>query len=353
MARELTKLHEEARRGDLAALAALYAGEEAPRGEIVLIVGPPAEQAAPAEADLDREILAALANPLGQGRRGGGRRALPAAAPRRLRPRAAARGREAVKPPAKRLAHIYGLEAEWFASVWLRLKGYRVLTERYSIKGGEIDLIVRRGATVAFVEVKARAAIADAEIAIDQPQGRPHRPRGATLGGSQSLGARLSSARRRDLSRPRSASPPRRGGVYAADRPLRASAPMKLTVAVQMDPIERIRIAGDSTFALLLEAQARGHELLYYTPERLLARRRDAGRARPDAEGQGRAGLARPARRAEAHGPVAGRRRPASAGPALRSRLYHDDPSARAHSSQDAGRQRSDARCATRRKSCS
>ena len=34
---------------------------------------------------------------------------------------------------------------------------------------------------------------------------------------------------------------------------------MPLTVAVQMDPIERIRIAGDSTFALLLEAQARGH----------------------------------------------------------------------------------------------
>ena len=44
---------------------------------------------------------------------------------------------------------------------------------------------------------------------------------------------------------------------------------MSLTVAVQMDPIERIRIAGDSTFALLLEAQARGHQLLYYTPEQL------------------------------------------------------------------------------------
>src|SRR3712207_2508157 len=44
---------------------------------------------------------------------------------------------------------------------------------------------------------------------------------------------------------------------------------MTLTVAVQMDPIQRIRIAGDSTFALLLEAQARGHRLLHYTPERL------------------------------------------------------------------------------------
>jgi glutathione synthase len=44
---------------------------------------------------------------------------------------------------------------------------------------------------------------------------------------------------------------------------------MPLSVAVQMDPIQRIRIAGDSTFALLLEAQARGHRLLHYTPDRL------------------------------------------------------------------------------------
>jgi glutathione synthase len=42
-----------------------------------------------------------------------------------------------------------------------------------------------------------------------------------------------------------------------------------MKVAVQMDPIERINVAGDSTFALLLEAQARGHELFYYTPDRL------------------------------------------------------------------------------------
>lgn len=44
---------------------------------------------------------------------------------------------------------------------------------------------------------------------------------------------------------------------------------MALNVAVQMDPIERIKIAGDSTFAVLLEAQARGHKLSYYTPDRL------------------------------------------------------------------------------------
>jgi glutathione synthase len=47
---------------------------------------------------------------------------------------------------------------------------------------------------------------------------------------------------------------------------------MKLNVAVQMDPIARINIRGDSTFALLLEAQKRGHALCYYTPDRLSLR---------------------------------------------------------------------------------
>ena len=50
VARELTKLHEEVRRGTLASLAADYAGETAPRGEIVIVVGPPAEE----EPDLAR-----------------------------------------------------------------------------------------------------------------------------------------------------------------------------------------------------------------------------------------------------------------------------------------------------------
>jgi len=47
---------------------------------------------------------------------------------------------------------------------------------------------------------------------------------------------------------------------------------MGLNVAVQMDPIERINIRGDSTFALLLEAQARGFAVSYYTPDRLALR---------------------------------------------------------------------------------
>ncbi len=47
---------------------------------------------------------------------------------------------------------------------------------------------------------------------------------------------------------------------------------MTLNVAFQMDPIERINISGDSTFALMLEAQRRGARLFYYLPQNLLMR---------------------------------------------------------------------------------
>lgn len=50
---------------------------------------------------------------------------------------------------------------------------------------------------------------------------------------------------------------------------------MTLNVAVQMDPIARINHKGDSTFAMLLEAQKRGHKLSYYTPDRLSLRGND------------------------------------------------------------------------------
>ena len=44
---------------------------------------------------------------------------------------------------------------------------------------------------------------------------------------------------------------------------------MTLKVAIQMDPIESININADSTFALALEAQRRGHVLWHYLPRRL------------------------------------------------------------------------------------
>ena len=56
VARELTKMHEEVRRGALDKLAVEYAAAEAPRGEIVIVVGAAEERPAVSEAALDQEI---------------------------------------------------------------------------------------------------------------------------------------------------------------------------------------------------------------------------------------------------------------------------------------------------------
>jgi 16S rRNA (cytidine1402-2'-O)-methyltransferase len=61
VARELTKLYEEVRRGSLAELAAHYAAAGPPKGEVVVAVGPPAEAPATAGADLDAALLRAMA----------------------------------------------------------------------------------------------------------------------------------------------------------------------------------------------------------------------------------------------------------------------------------------------------
>jgi len=71
-------------------------------------------------------------------------------------------------PAARRRAtYARGLGAETLALVVLMLKGYRPLARRFSAGGGEIDLIVRRGHTIAFVEVKARGRVEEARGAID------------------------------------------------------------------------------------------------------------------------------------------------------------------------------------------
>ncbi len=61
VARELTKLHEEVRRDTLDALAAHYAAAGPPRGEAVIVVGPPGHAAAADAHDLDARLRAALA----------------------------------------------------------------------------------------------------------------------------------------------------------------------------------------------------------------------------------------------------------------------------------------------------
>jgi putative endonuclease len=59
----------------------------------------------------------------------------------------------------RRTAEIAGRKAELVALWYLRLKGYRLLVHRYKSPMGEIDLIMRKGETTAFIEVKSRSTI--------------------------------------------------------------------------------------------------------------------------------------------------------------------------------------------------
>ena len=66
----------------------------------------------------------------------------------------------------RRATYLRGRATERIALALLLLKGYRPLARRYAASGGEIDLIVKRGDTIAFVEVKTRDAMDNAVTAI-------------------------------------------------------------------------------------------------------------------------------------------------------------------------------------------
>jgi putative endonuclease len=63
-------------------------------------------------------------------------------------------------------AERHGHRAEHIALWYLRLKGYRLLAQRFKSPAGEIDLIMRKGHTTVFVEVKARKTIDDGIMAV-------------------------------------------------------------------------------------------------------------------------------------------------------------------------------------------
>ena len=67
-------------------------------------------------------------------------------------------------------AERHGHRSEAIAAWWLRLKLYRIVARRYRTAAGEIDLIVRRGRTLVFVEVKARASFRVAAEAVSPRQ---------------------------------------------------------------------------------------------------------------------------------------------------------------------------------------
>lgn len=66
----------------------------------------------------------------------------------------------------KQKDHRRGIRGEWFASLALMLKGYRIVARRYRTRLGEIDLIARKGNLILIVEVKVRTTLVSAMEAI-------------------------------------------------------------------------------------------------------------------------------------------------------------------------------------------
>ncbi|HYU95403.1 MAG TPA: YraN family protein [Sphingomicrobium sp.] len=68
----------------------------------------------------------------------------------------------------RREAEKRGRGAETIAAMYLRIHGWRILARRARVPGGEVDIVARRGRTLAFVEVKARGTEESAAFALDE-----------------------------------------------------------------------------------------------------------------------------------------------------------------------------------------
>lgn len=67
----------------------------------------------------------------------------------------------------RQIAEKRGRGAETIACWYLRLHGWRIIARRARVPGGEVDIVARRGRTLAFVEVKARATADQAQWSLD------------------------------------------------------------------------------------------------------------------------------------------------------------------------------------------
>ncbi len=80
------------------------------------------------------------------------------------------KARAKIPSPARVAAFQTGLSAESRACVYLIAKGYRILARRFRTPYGEIDIVARRRGLLAFIEVKARAALDDAAYSVTPQQ---------------------------------------------------------------------------------------------------------------------------------------------------------------------------------------
>ena len=263
VAREISKKFEETVTGTPVRARRRAMPRRRPRARSSIVVAPPGEAEAAGEAEVDAALREAMAPALRLPRGGrGGRDARRAEAPG-LR----AGARSSNEPAAGGARRPAGGAA--------RGLGSSSRAGRSSAGG-----CARRSARSTWSPAAAGSSPSSRSRRGRRGGGRPRARRIAASpgrGGGRSARPPLRAARRRhpdrrDLHRARAACPgtwPTSGtDDSAAPRPAKR-APMTLRVAVQMDPLEGINIEGNSTFAIMLGAQPRGHALFHYPAEDL------------------------------------------------------------------------------------
>lgn len=78
----------------------------------------------------------------------------------------------ALMTQARRKAERRGRRCESLSALWLQLRGWRILDQRARTAAGELDLVARRGQVLVFIEVKHRASLDAALIAVTPHQKR-------------------------------------------------------------------------------------------------------------------------------------------------------------------------------------
>ena len=102
-----------------------------------------------------------------------------------------------IRHPDRRAAERAGRRAEWIAAAYLTLKGYRVVAMRHRANGGEVDIVARRGDLAVMVEVKRRATVEAALMAVTREAQERIEAAGLSWLARQRDGARL--ATRNDI----------------------------------------------------------------------------------------------------------------------------------------------------------
>ena len=159
----------------------IIANSGPPRGEAVIVIGPPEAAPVPAADEIDqrlrvllgghslRDAVALLADQTGMARRTLYERAL---ALTREEPEQGSMKTAARTRLRRQRARRRGDLAEFLCRVHLRLRLWRIVARDWRCPAGEIDIIARRGPVLAIIEVKARATAADAASAVSPRQRR-------------------------------------------------------------------------------------------------------------------------------------------------------------------------------------